>query len=195
MVAKNKLLIQQVFLRIIPYFSWIHPNIITLFSLFFSAAFFIFLVSHNYFFAFLALLGSTTDALDGAVARYFHKTSQFGALLDSTTDRISDAVIISAFSFAGFVGWQLTLPLIILSFLISYIRARGEYLFQMSLEGIGIMERTERIIGIAVATIALFFYTPSTYTFSFETWIFLLLLVLSVITVMQRLLFLWKRDK
>jgi len=42
----------------------------------------------------LVLLLSPFDMLDGALARSTHRTSAFGAFLDSTVDRIAEAAII-----------------------------------------------------------------------------------------------------
>lgn len=185
--------IQHLFSRIIPYIAWIHPNVITMASLLFSVLFFVAIVFHVFTIALLLLFGTVADALDGAVARYANKTSPFGALLDATVDRISDAILISSFSFASLVRWEITIPLLVTTFLISYIRARGEFLFHLNMEGIGFMERTERLIGIGIAVVTAIISTKKIYTLSLPEWVFLAILFLSVVTCVQRMHLLWKK--
>ena len=89
------------------------------------------------------------DLLDGTMARLSEKGSnKWGALLDSTLDRISDAALLGA------ILWYLeknnqSLSLvvlfnIILGYLISYIKAKAESL-DIECNG-GFAERTERLI-------------------------------------------------
>jgi len=46
--------------------------------------------------AFVFVVGSLLDVLDGALARAGGKTTPFGAFLDSTTDRISEGFMLTA---------------------------------------------------------------------------------------------------
>ena len=89
------------------------------------------------------------DLLDGTMARLSEQGSnKWGALLDSTLDRISDAALLGA------ILWYLeknnqSLSLvvlfnIILGYLISYIKAKAESL-DIECNG-GFAERTERLI-------------------------------------------------
>ena len=194
MIAKNKLTIQRVFARIIPYFAWLHPHVITTISLVFSILFFVAIYNHLLLTALILLLGTLTDALDGAVARYTKKTSRFGIVLDATVDRISDAMIVSSFSFAGIIRWEIGFPLLVCSFLISYIRARGELVYTKSMEGIGLIERTERLIGIGITIIVSLIVKQTFLSLSISEWIFVILLLGSVITFFQRVIFLLQQD-
>jgi CDP-diacylglycerol--glycerol-3-phosphate 3-phosphatidyltransferase len=99
--------------------------------------------------ALVFLVGSIVDILDGALARLRSQATQFGALLDSTTDRISEGFVLGA---AGLVfardgqTWALVAVFVALvaSFLVSYMRARAEAL---GLEGkAGLMGRAERVV-------------------------------------------------
>ncbi|MEM9952630.1 MAG: CDP-alcohol phosphatidyltransferase family protein [Chloroflexota bacterium] len=77
------------------------------------------------------MLALPFDALDGAVARAMQRTSQFGAMLDSTLDRYADGFIFVAFSYYFAVQAQFDLFVVaqialIGSFLVSYARARAE---------------------------------------------------------------------
>ncbi len=96
----------------------------------------------------LLIAASILDMLDGAVAKATGKTSVKGAFLDSFGDRVADASFIFSLMILGLPP-ELTILLLTTSFLISYARARGESL-SLKMEGVGIMERGDRIILIAV---------------------------------------------
>ena len=70
------------------------------------------------------------DAVDGTLARMMGRTSRFGAFLDSTLDRFSEAVIFLGL-FIYFVGQNQRLELILIyatvvgSLMVSYARARA----------------------------------------------------------------------
>ena len=79
----------------------------------------------------LFLASGAFDALDGAVARATRTETRFGALLDSTSDRASDALpLVGAtvfLSLGGHGAWVLApLGALVTSFAISYVRARAE---------------------------------------------------------------------
>lgn len=125
------------------------------------------------------------DLLDGTIARLSAKGSNaWGALLDSTLDRLSDAVIL------GSVLWYLiseddalvplVLTTIVLGFLISYIKARSESL-GIECNG-GFAERTERLIIVLTTTGFAGLGVP--YIMGIGFWV---LAIASLITVMQRL--------
>ena len=102
------------------------------------------------------LLGTLCDTLDGQLARAAGGGTRFGAFLDSTLDRLSDAALAIAAVQLG-----ATLPdavlygggliLLVASFLVSYIRAKAESLGEGA--NIGIAPREARIalylIGVA----------------------------------------------
>jgi CDP-diacylglycerol--glycerol-3-phosphate 3-phosphatidyltransferase len=125
------------------------------------------------------------DLFDGTIARMSEKGSNaWGALLDSTLDRLTDAVIL------GSVLWYLisqddalvpvVLTTIVLGFLISYIKARSESL-GIECNG-GFAERTERII--IVLTTTGFAGLGVAYIMGIGFWV---LAIASLITVLQRL--------
>ena len=95
------------------------------------------------------LLGGLFDALDGAVARESNRMSAFGAFLDSTLDRLSEAAIFVGVIFfyaaaarpyeALLAGAAMTFSL-----LTSYARARAEAL---NIEcQVGLLERAGRVV-------------------------------------------------
>ena len=114
--------------------------------------------------------------------------TNFGAVLDSTLDRFSDGLIISAFGFSGIVSWEWAIVLLLLSFGISYIRSRAELASDGRLKlNIGILERTERLIGLFII---LFLYVMLPYMeigkLNISELAFLLLVFLSIVTLIQR---------
>ena len=104
----------------------------------------------------LILIGGIFDVLDGVVARTRGNVSRFGAFLDSMFDRYSDAFLFIAISWyfmekGNSAGVYLSLGTLVGAFLISYARARAEGLGELC--HTGIMERPERIVLLAFATI------------------------------------------
>ena len=93
------------------------------------------------------ILGAFADSIDGAIARRSNRVSPFGAFLDSTMDRFSDAAPFTALGLkfsnhADEVGVLLSFLALISSFGVSYTRARAE---SLGVQGLGGMfERTER---------------------------------------------------
>src|SRR5256885_675919 len=88
------------------------------------------------------VVGSILDILDGALARTSGKGTPFGAFLDSTTDRVSEAAVLGAialvFSRHGeTVALALDFAAVAGSFLVSYTRARAEALGLRGDVGIG----------------------------------------------------------
>lgn len=157
------------------------PNIITLLGLTISmvcpiAAFF----KRLDFVLTLMTVSSFIDILDGALARVSGKITKFGSVLDSFSDRVSEFMFLYSLALLG-VPTVLTLPVLAISFLISYLRALGEK-YGLKIEGVGILERGERLTLVFIALIGIWInYTVLTY-FSLT-----LLLFLGCITVLQRL--------
>lgn len=117
-------------------------------------------LDHNIIGGLLLGIGGIFDAIDGALARKTNKVSNFGAFLDSTLDRISDAMPIMSLilfytksqdTFGAFLG----LLALIFGFLVSYTKARSHSL-GVDIP-IGFFERTERF-GILVLSILFGFY-------------------------------------
>ncbi|MCD6301049.1 MAG: CDP-alcohol phosphatidyltransferase family protein [Staphylothermus sp.] len=162
------------------------PNIITLLTLLFSILAFLSaaLYSSSILLFTFILLSSIMDVLDGAVARASGKTTRFGAFLDSTVDRLADALIIYSLKFLGF-STDLIFILIIVSLMISYTRSRAESL-GIKMEGVGLIERAERLIIIML--IVLFSMLNQTIALI----LLYLLVILSLITLIQRIVYAYK---
>ncbi|MGI0068812.1 MAG: CDP-alcohol phosphatidyltransferase family protein, partial [Nitrosopumilaceae archaeon] len=87
------------------------------------------------------------------VARITGKTSKKGAFLDSIFDKIAEVSIFLGILVGGYSEGYLVLLAITLSLLVSYTRARAESL-GIQLQGIGIGERAERLLVIAIIGMA-----------------------------------------
>lgn len=96
------------------------------------------------------LVSGAADVIDGAVARASGALRPFGSYLDSVSDRYDDLMYFLAVLIAG-MNPYLTLVALGLSLLVSYSRAKGE-LLGASMEGVGLMERSERVIALVVLT-------------------------------------------
>ncbi|NHH96726.1 Phosphatidylinositol phosphate synthase [Candidatus Nitrosotalea sp. FS] len=97
----------------------------------------------------LLLVSGFFDIVDGQVARITGKTSKKGAFLDSVFDKIAEVAIFLGILIGGYQQGYLVLLAIGLSLLVSYTRARAESL-GVQLQGIGIGERAERLLVIAI---------------------------------------------
>lgn len=116
----------------------------------------IFAYGHFFLAALVLLLAGCGDMLDGALARATQKASKFGAFLDSTLDRYSDFFLFGGlclfYARANAPGWLLiTLGIIAGSFVTSYAKARIEGLGEKC--QVGLLERAERILILAVAAL------------------------------------------
>jgi CDP-diacylglycerol---glycerol-3-phosphate 3-phosphatidyltransferase len=142
--------------------------------------------------AVLLVLASIFDAFDGAVARLTGSVTKFGAFLDSTLDRASEAAI-----YFGLLYWYVTTtpphtlePVLIYltivgSLLVSYTRARAEGLGVQMKDGW--FTRLERII-VLVVGLALSPLSESVMLF-----VLAVLALGTLITVVQRILHTKKR--
>jgi CDP-diacylglycerol--glycerol-3-phosphate 3-phosphatidyltransferase len=169
--------------------SGITPNALTFLNLALSiAAAYVIATGHFLLGGVLVLVSGLFDLLDGALARFTKQSTKFGAVLDSTVDRISEAATLCGLLiwYAPQEGASLEIMLIIVvligSFLVSYIRARAEGVgWQCQ---VGLFTRAERVIVLAIGLLI--------------NQIFITLCILAVfvvITVIQRLVYVWKQGK
>jgi CDP-diacylglycerol--glycerol-3-phosphate 3-phosphatidyltransferase len=135
------------------------------------------------------------DVLDGAVARAGGTSSKFGAVLDSTCDRLVDAAVFA--SIAWFYTrhdqpWMVAgcLLCLVLGSLTSYIRARAEGVGLNAT--VGIAERAERLIIILVGTGLSGEHLRVPYVQAIAVWV---LVAASTITVAQRLATVWRQSR
>ena len=174
--------------------SGITPNILTLTNLALNiVAAYVIAAGHLVLGGVLILGSGLFDLLDGALARFTKQTTRFGAVLDSTVDRVSEAATL-----CGLLIWyvpqegaslKIVLIFVVLigSFLVSYIRARAEGVgWQCQ---VGLFSRAERVIVLAAGLLISRVLVHS---------VFVALCVLAAfvsVTVVQRLAYLWKQEK
>jgi len=136
----------------------------------------------------LLLLSGYCDMLDGALARLCQKTTPFGGFLDSLLDRYADSAVYVGIIFGGLCTVPWGLAALVGSLLVSYSRARAEAA-GIKMEAVGLAERAERIIIIAVATIAEIFFVGVIEASM------ILLAAITNLTVLQRSLYAYKALK
>ena len=139
----------------------------------------------------IVLVAGLFDMLDGALARATGKTTRFGAILDSTLDRLSEAILLVTL-LAVFVKYgQMTESILaavalVGSLLVSYIRARMEGL------GIeckaGLFTRPERVVILALGLMLSQFSNALLITLAIITFF-------SWITVIERMAYAWRKLK
>jgi phosphatidylglycerophosphate synthase len=134
----------------------------------------------------LLMASGFCDTLDGILARTYHQTTRFGGLLDSLLDRYADVLVLAGVIFSGAsvlfssaFSLAVALAAIASSFMVSYTRARAEAA-GVKMESVGIAERAERIIILAVASLAAIFWLPALSVGV------LVIAVLATVTVGQR---------
>lgn len=139
------------------------PNAITLFGFCLAVVTAVLIASGYQLIAgIVMLISGYFDIIDGALARSTNQTTRFGAVLDSTLDRVSEAVILLGIMFLFLFGIEQALFTLVsrewavflvgIAFpsfmLVSYIKARSET------QGIdcetGIFTRTERVVVLAL---------------------------------------------
>jgi CDP-diacylglycerol--glycerol-3-phosphate 3-phosphatidyltransferase len=138
--------------------------------------------------AFVFVVGSILDILDGALARAGGKTTPFGSFLDSTTDRVGEGAMLGAIALifsrhGNQVALGATVAAIAGSFLVSYTRAKAEAL---GLRGdVGLGSRAERVVVITAGLVL----AP----WGALQWTIYLLTATAWLTVVQRILFVRKQ--
>lgn len=147
---------------------------------------FIFIPRGQFFAATIVItLCALLDVLDGAMARARGTSTRFGALLDSTMDRVADGALFGALAwYYGTKGHPLicavALVCVVSGQIVSYVKARAEGLgFTCN---VGVAERLERLILIGVG--GLISGLGADWSVPAALW---LLAFLSVFTVGQRL--------
>ncbi|MDY6917939.1 MAG: CDP-alcohol phosphatidyltransferase family protein [Chloroflexota bacterium] len=170
----------------------IHPNAVTItgFLLIIGVAW---LLAEGWFLlgGILVLVISCSDFIDGALARATGKATTFGALLDSSLDRYSEAVLLFGLlwfhaSAGAFTEVMLIFATLVGSLLVSYVRARAEGLGLFA--EVGIMRRTLRVITLAVGLML----SPIQPALLVILWI---LAVATNLTALYRLFYVWRASR
>ncbi|SVA78208.1 uncharacterized protein METZ01_LOCUS131062 [marine metagenome] len=116
------------------------------------------------------------DIVDGQVARATKKITKTGGFLDSVFDKIAEVAIFFGILVGGFAEPYLVFLAISLSLLVSYTRSRAESL-GVKLQGIGIGERAERLLVIAIVGII-----------GFMEYAVIIVIIIAGITFVQRII-------
>jgi len=156
----------------------------------------------------IILIAGAMDMVDGRLARLNNQARPFGALFDSVIDRYSELVM-----FFGFCYYTVTQDYLftsifcfismIGSIMVSYTRARAEGLGVTA--SVGLMQRPERIVLVAIASIATsvvsgiiggaykvevdWFPQPLFETISIFSWPIFFLALSANVTALRRLFF------
>jgi archaetidylinositol phosphate synthase len=146
---------------------------------------------------FFMLASGFCDTMDGIVARTFTQSTVFGGFFDSVLDRFADGAAYAGIIIAGlcseafkssYLGTLFALTALVASMLVSYTRARAEVI-GVKMESVGIAERAERMLILGAVSIIGFFWLPALgYGVA-------LIAILSIITVLQRVLHVYKQLK
>jgi len=131
----------------------------------------------------LLLVSGFFDMVDGQVARVTGKTSRKGSYLDSMFDKIAEVAIFLGLLIGGYAEPYLVMLAITLSLLVSYARAKSDAL-NINLQGIGIGERAERLLIIAIIGI-IGYMEPA----------IMIVIVIAGITLVQRMIMTAKNIK
>lgn len=123
----------------------------------------------------LLLSSGFFDMVDGQVARVTGKASQRGSYLDSVSDKIAESAIFVGIAVGGYAEPWLVVLAAALSLLVSYARAKSDAL-GIRMQGVGIGERAERLLVIAVVGMA-----------GFMELALVVVAVISAVTLIQRM--------
>lgn len=142
----------------------------------------------------VVLVASFFDMLDGALARSTNQVTRFGAILDSTLDRMSEAgLFLGILVFYALNATPRSIMIILLagiamiaSFLVSYVRARAEGA-GLDCE-VGLLTRTERVVVLILGLLL----SQIDYVLVIALGI---IAVLSSVTVGQRLVYVGRQTR
>lgn len=175
----------------------VSPDLITVIGTVAAVAASLTLFPHGYWFAGALGVGALAclDLLDGAVARAGGRTTTFGAVLDSTCDRLVDAAVFGGIAWyyaEHFQRWMLLAALLclVLGSLTSYIRARAEAAGLTAT--VGVAERADRLLIALVPTGLTGWPMHVPYVQAIGLW---LLVAASTVTVLQRMITVYQQSR
>jgi CDP-diacylglycerol--glycerol-3-phosphate 3-phosphatidyltransferase len=172
------------------FFSWtgVSPNVVTVIGFVMMVGVAVVLARGHLFWGGILIIGvGLFDAVDGSLARMIGRTSRFGAFLDSTLDRFSEAVIFFGL-FIHFSGQHRELELILIyatvvgSLMVSYARARAEGIGVPLKDGL--FTRFERIFLLVVGLL-----------FNLLLPVLVILAIFSNFTAVQRMYLVWRHTR
>jgi CDP-diacylglycerol--glycerol-3-phosphate 3-phosphatidyltransferase len=149
-------------------------------------------LDHPFYGGLVLFFAGIFDILDGALARASNRSYPYGAFLDSTTDRLSEGVImVSLLILFERRNIPLGPVLVILatagSYLVSYVRARAQSL-GFTCDG-GLLARPERVLLTVVGLLL----TPASIGGLLT--VVAILAIFTNFTVIQRVWFVWRQSR
>jgi archaetidylinositol phosphate synthase len=129
----------------------------------------------------LLLISGLFDGLDGACARLYGKVTKIGAFMDSIVDRFGEIFVYSSLILKNLCDLYWGLIALSLSLMVSYARARAE-VEEVSLQGVGIAERPERILIISISS----FLRKINFGI-------ILISILTCLTIAQRIIYFYRK--
>jgi phosphatidylglycerophosphate synthase len=157
----------------------ITPNVLTALGLISAVG--VALTSQSLWAIALIVISLFFDGIDGSVAIFQNRVSNWGALLDSVADRISEALWLYALYIIG-VPAYLCIALWLVASVQEYMRARVSSLGVKDLGLVTITERPVRASFIFIVLIAWHLDLPGIYIAS---WVFLGASLFSAVSVMR----------
>ena len=163
----------------------IHPNALTLIGVIINfVAAWQFALGRFVTAGFIMLVANIFDFIDGKVAEATNLKSEFGGFWDSVMDRFSDLSlfigVIYLYAQLGRTDYVMIAAFAMMfSVMTSYTRARAESMIKKC--KVGFMERPERIVLVMIGAF--------TNRMGAVLWV---ILVLSVVTVLDRIYFTWR---
>ena len=178
----TKQLVRRLIEPIAKPFARVNPNVLTMVGLVLCcAAGMLLATEHHVWAGVLMVVGGFFDLLDGTVARQNGSSTPFGGFLDSVSDRFGDAVVLLGAMWGGYTAlgaipdWLLGTVAILACLMVSYTRARAEAA-GLSMEGVGIGERGERMCVLAAGAVL-----------GVLNWAVAIVVAMATITLLQRI--------
>ncbi|HEV3232831.1 MAG TPA: CDP-alcohol phosphatidyltransferase family protein [Candidatus Dormibacteraeota bacterium] len=149
-------------------------------------------LDHPFYGGLVLLAAGAFDIMDGALARASNRSNQYGAFVDSVTDRYAEVVVMLSLLVLlqrRGVAWGPTLVLVALagSLLVSYARARAQSL-GFTCDG-GLLARPERVILTVVGLLLVPLHIGGLLT---VVWI---LAIFTNVTAVQRVVIVWRQAR
>jgi CDP-diacylglycerol--glycerol-3-phosphate 3-phosphatidyltransferase len=168
------------------------PNTITWLGFWLTVGAAALVVTGNLFAAgFVVLFAGFFDMLDGALARTTNRVTRFGSILDSTLDRLSEAVLLLSILVIYSRGQQVAESVLVGaallgSLMVSYLRAKVE---SLGIEcRVGLFTRAERVIVLALGLLL------SRFDYALVTAL-AIITAFSFFTAGQRLFYAWRQTR
>ena len=124
----------------------------------------------------LLLVSGFFDVVDGQVARVTGKESKKGQYFDSMSDKVAEVAIFFGILVGGHAEPYLVFLAAAVSLLVSYARAKSDAI-NVKLQGVGIGERAERLLVVAIVGMA-GFMEPA----------MVIVIIIAAITLIQRMI-------